>query len=91
MIVFLQAATNNKALTVFQWFQSAVQTYGLPSRVRTDKGGENVEVAWFMLQSNQVKRTPLDYINGSIIPKFNPLVVLNNVFTFEMFESNFDC
>ena len=49
MIVFLQAATNNKASTVFQWFQSAVQTRGLPSRVRTDKGGENVEVAWFML------------------------------------------
>lgn len=56
MIVFLQAATNDKATTVFQCFQSAVQTYGLPSRVRTDKGGENVEVAWFML--NHLLRGP---------------------------------
>ena len=44
-----------------------------------------------LLQSNQVKSTPRDYINGSIIPKFNLLVVSNNVIIFEMFESNFDC
>ena len=49
MIVFLACATNNRASTVFQCFTSAVEEFGLPSRVRSDKGGENSEVAWFML------------------------------------------
>ena len=49
MIVYLKASTNNHASTVYQLFHTTVQTYGLPSRVRSDKGGENVDVAWFML------------------------------------------
>ena len=49
MIVYLKASTNNRAITVYQLFPTAVQTYGLPSRVRSDKGGENVDVAMFML------------------------------------------
>lgn len=49
MIVFLKCSANNKASTVFEYFQQAAQQFGLPSRVRSDKGGENVDVAMFML------------------------------------------
>lgn len=48
-IVFLRCSTNNRASTVFDAFQSAVEKFGLPSRVRSDKGKENTDVAWFML------------------------------------------
>ncbi|XP_028407186.1 uncharacterized protein LOC114529573 [Dendronephthya gigantea] len=49
MIVFLRCSTNNKASTVLELFQEAVQKFGLPSRVRSDKGGENMDVAMYML------------------------------------------
>ncbi len=47
--VFLKASTNNRADTVLQCFLNAVRQYGLPSRVRCDRGGENVRVSEFML------------------------------------------
>ena len=49
MNVFLQCSTNNKAATVLRQFHATVQRYGLPSCVRSDKGGENVMVAMYML------------------------------------------
>ena len=36
LVVFLGCATNNTAATVLRRFHTAVQKYGLPSRVRSD-------------------------------------------------------
>ena len=54
--VFLHCSTNNKAATVLELFLNAVENYGLPSRVTSDKGKENVDVAWYML--NHALRGP---------------------------------
>ena len=48
-IVFMLCSNNNRANTVLHGFQGAVAEYGLLSRVRVDRGGENVEVANYML------------------------------------------
>ena len=42
--VMLQCTSNNKAPTMLSCFQTAVNTNGLPSRVRSDKGLENVHI-----------------------------------------------
>ena len=57
MIVFLRANNNNMAATVFDLFLGAVGQFGPPSRVRTDKGGENVDIARYIL--NHPLRGPL--------------------------------
>ena len=44
MIVFLKCSTNNKKETVHSLFMESIDTFGIPSRVRTDHGGENVLV-----------------------------------------------
>ena len=50
LIIYLKSSTNNRASTVYNLFLGAVQKYHLPSRVHSDKGGENVLVAQHMLE-----------------------------------------
>ena len=56
LVLFLQCSTNNRASTVYDLFLGAVGQYGLPSRVRTDQGRENVQVARHMLRNRGVNR-----------------------------------
>lgn len=51
LVVCLTVAGNNRASTVLQSFIAAVERYGLASRVRSDKGGENADVAESMIRS----------------------------------------
>ena len=50
----MECISNNKAPTVLACFLKGVHTYGLPNRVRSDKGRENVLVADYMIK----KRSP---------------------------------
>ena len=50
-IVYLRASDNNRADTVLCLFRQAVAVCGWPSRVRCDRGGENVDVARAMLEA----------------------------------------
>jgi hypothetical protein len=49
-ITALKASNSNTANTVLRLFNSAVQKYGFPGKVRGDRGGENLEVAVAMIK-----------------------------------------
>ena len=45
LIIFIKCSTKSKAETMHNAFMKGVQYFGLPPRVRTDQGKENIEVA----------------------------------------------
>ena len=51
-ITYITCADNNRAQTVLELFREAVSTFGLPDHVRTDHGGENIDVWRYMLASH---------------------------------------
>ncbi len=44
----MRCSSNNRARTVLDGFLEGVDQWGLPSRVRSDRGGENVLVSVYM-------------------------------------------
>jgi hypothetical protein len=45
----LKASTDNQASTVLAMFMEAISDYGIPSRLRGDRGGENRDVSILMI------------------------------------------
>ena len=65
LITFLQCSSNNLSETMLDCFIGGVHEYGLPSRIRTDHGGENILVWEFMEQQRGPDRS--SYIAGSSV------------------------
>ena len=59
LILYLKCSTNNRASTVYDLFLEAVGQHGLPSRVRSDQGRENIRVAQHMLHHRGVDRNSI--------------------------------
>ena len=56
LIVYLYCSTNNSASTVIELFERACSLFGVPSRVRSDIGGENVGVCEYMIRTRGTDR-----------------------------------
>ena len=65
IIIYAHCCNNNKADTVLEQFVVGVNSYGLPSRVRSDYGMENFKVAEFMLEQRGCDRGSI--ITGSSV------------------------
>ncbi|XP_019862005.1 PREDICTED: uncharacterized protein LOC109590546 [Amphimedon queenslandica] len=63
-IVFLKCSDNNRASTVLDSFTKATQSYNVPSKIRTDCGGENSEIWRCMINYHS---TPSSVITGSSV------------------------
>ena len=65
MIVYLKCSTDNRASTAYATLLEGVRQYGLPSRVRTDQGRENICIAQHMLEHCGTNRRSI--ITGSSV------------------------
>ena len=52
----MKASDNNKSSTVLRLFRESIQNFGVPSRMRGDRGGENVDVATAMVALKGLNR-----------------------------------
>ena len=55
-ITGLHASDNNHATTVLDVFLETVDVYGYTSRMHRDRGGENIELATFLIMRNGPNR-----------------------------------
>lgn len=65
LVTYLQCSDNNRADTVHNLFIEACREYNVPSRVRCDFGGENVDVARWMIENRGCSRSSV--ITGSSV------------------------
>ena len=65
LCMFMNAATNNRASTVAERFVEATREFGWPSRVRSDYGRENEDVARLMMLKRGCNRG--SHITGSSV------------------------
>lgn len=65
LVTFLKCSTNNRSETVLQCFVEATEEYEIPSRVRTDHGGENVKVWEYMEEQRGFGRN--SYLAGQSV------------------------
>jgi hypothetical protein len=77
----MPASDNNRAEIVLQVFLQSVE-FGLPSRVRTDKGGENVDVAAYMLSRLQRGPSRGSMITGLYCKYSNNIFIINCTFRY---------
>ena len=65
LIVYLYCSTNNRSDTVLDLFQSAITLFGMPSRVRSDHGSENIGICEYMITVRGVGQA--SHIAGSSV------------------------
>ena len=56
-VTYIKASSDNRAETHLGQFLTGVERFGIPSRTRSDKGGENVSIAEFMIHNRGLNRS----------------------------------